>query len=261
MLSGFLAASAAWSASPLQQLDRRAVLRTCVAATGAALMPWDAANAISATTMSGKSKPDLGLFLVNAPQPSGKSGISGELVLANGQVATVGFSTPWKVAEGSYYDIEMKSNDGSESAFVQLLPAGSKKIDKAIATEVFNTEGRYGAYGAPTDVKVKEGAPTASGARTFDVSFTTLSPSMAEVSRKGVVAAINPKGSSESLLLVASTSVKGWKSGGEAEVRRAAESFQILDVRPSQLKQEPSSDYRYGKTSGPSSMKSRNDGF
>ena len=36
------------------------------------------------------------------------------------------------------------------------------------------------------------------------------------------------------------------------------ESFSVT-TRPSSLKQLPSSDYRYGKTSGPSNMSSRND--
>ena len=53
---------------------------------------------------------------------------------------------------------------------------------------VFGVEGRYGSYGAPIDIKVL--ADTTTGAtRSLDVSFTALSPGMAEVPRRAVLSA------------------------------------------------------------------------
>ena len=46
--------------------------------------------------------------------------------------------------------------------------------------------------------------------------------------------------------------------GGEAAAREAASSFKV-STRATDLKYAASTDYRYGKTSGPSNMSSRND--
>ena len=99
-------------------------------------------------------------------------------------------------------------------------------------------------------------------ARSFDVSFTVLSPSMAELPRKGVIRALQPPGSDDVLLFTASSSASRWaKTNAESEARSAAASFRVTATKPTPLKREASADYRFGQTSGPSSMKSRNDGF
>ena len=71
------------------QLDRRSAV---LAAASACLLPLSTlplqAAAISATTMAGKSKAELGCILVEAPQQDGKS-VSAQLVLNGGQVADV----------------------------------------------------------------------------------------------------------------------------------------------------------------------------
>ena len=55
-----------------------------------------------------------------------------------------------------------------------------------------------------------------------------------------------------------SCSATRWKKGGEATARFAASSLKVA-VKPTDLKYSPATDYRYGKTSGPSNMSSRND--
>jgi len=245
-------------------LHRRALLQ-CAAFALTSLAPTLPTHAISATTMSGKSKPELGVILVDEPKQAGSS-ITAEVVLADGQIATIGFEPEpkWSLEVGGYYDIEARSKDG-DSAFVQLapLPKG-KSLDSLkpswFTAQVLGVEGRYGSYGAPIDIKVL--ADTTSGAtRSFDVSFTALSPGMAEVPRRAVLTATQG-GSGDVIMLVSGTSSTRWKkSGGEAAARKASSSFRVLSTRPSALKQEASADYRYGKTSGPSTMSSRNDGF
>lgn len=227
------------------------------------LAPTLPVQAISATTMSGKSKPELGIILVEAPKQVG-GGISAEVVLRDGQIATVGFEpdAKWELQDGGYYDIEARNKEG-DNAFVQIaaLPSGqalSTLKPSFFTKEVLGVEGRYGSYGAPIDIKVI--SDTNNGAtRSLDVAFTALSPGMAEVQRRAVLTAT--QGDSDVIMLVSGTSGTRWKkAGGEAAARKASSSFRVLSTRPTALKQEPSADYRYGKTSGPSNMSSRNDG-
>jgi len=253
---------AASAALRLPHVDRRSAVLSAAAACLPALQ--QPANAISATTMTGKTKPELGIILVDEVKTVGKSGIAGDLVLADGLVASVKFDSAWPLAEGGYYDVEAKNRE-NDAAYVQVakLPGGASfaKLPKTFFTDtLLSVDGRYGAYGAPTDIKVVDKTAEGSSSRQLDVTFTVISPGAAEVQRKAIVTAIQPKGSSEVVMLMASTSVARWKKGGKEDCLRASESFAVT-TRPTSLAAVASSDYRFGKTSGPSSMKSRNDGF
>lgn len=242
-------------------MSRAAVLSYATLATLAT--SWQQPSwAISATTMSGKTRPELGVILAEAAVATGDT-ISGDVVLGGGFLATASFNTKWGLAEGTYFDIEARSKDG-DNAFVQVapLPKGKPLLDQPktwLASTVLSIEGRYGAYGAPADAKILSDTPTPQG-RQVEISFTALSPSMADVPRRAIISAIQPPGTSEVVLLVAGTSASRWKKGGEQACRVTADSFAVT-TRKTTLPEEASSDYRYGKTSGPSSMKSRNDGF
>ena len=255
---------------PAQRLDRRAALCQATGAVAAAsvglFQPLPPALAISATTMTGKSKPELGVILVDEVKAS-KTGVVGNVVLADGLAAAVSFDTEWPLAEGGYYDVEAKSRDGGDAAFVQVakVPGGKAlaNLPKSFFTDtVLSVDGRYGAYGAPTDVKVLKEIELESGGarRQLEMTFTALSPGSAEVPRRGVLAAVQPAGSRELVMLFASTGAARWKKGGKEEAMRAVDSFAVT-TRTTELQQVPSSDYRFGKTSGPSNMRSRSDGF
>jgi len=218
-----------------------------------------AANAISATTMTGKTKPDLGIYLVEEPKAVGKS-VSADLVLTGGVIATATFDSPWSLAQGGYYDVEAVAREG-DTAFMQVarLSKGESVQGKWLGEKLFSVDGRYGAYGAPTDIKVKA---SAEGEQTFDLSFTALTPGGSEVQRKGIVRALQAPGSADVLLLACTASTSRWKKeGSDAVSRRVVDSFRVAATRSTELKPEPSADYRFGKTSGPSNMKSRSDGF
>jgi len=244
-------------------ISRRAAMQATLASL-AVIAPQQSALAISATTMTGKTKAELGMVLVEAPKVDGKT-LSADLVLDGGLIATTSFESKWSLAEGGYYDFEALSKEG-ESAFVQVLALdkgqGLDSVPKSVfSNALFSVDGRYGAYGAPTDIKIKE-TDKEGKARTFDISFTVLSPSMAELPRKGVVRALQAPGSPDVLLLTASSSATRWaKTSAEADARSAIASFRVAGTRPSALKRDFSADYRFGKTSGPSNMSSRNDGF
>ena len=220
------------------------------------------ASAISATTMTGKTKPDLGIILVKEPEAT-KGGVTGEFIISGGNAALVKFDSPWPLAEGGYYDIEAKSKDGSDSAFVQLvnLPSGKtlSSAPKTFFTDMLlGVDGRYGAYGGCTVGAVKE-LDADGKARQLEISFEALTPGGSEIARRGTLTAV-PVSPSQVVMLFASTSAGRWKKGGKDEAMKAVSTFSVT-TRPTTLAYEPTSDYRSGKTSGPSNMKSRNDGF
>ena len=247
-------------------VDRRAM---CLRALSiAALGPLQQlqlppAHAISATTMAGKSKPELRVVLVDEVKQAGNA-VSAEVLLSGGKAGIVNFDSALKLAEGGYYDIETKAKDGGDGAFVQVatLPKGqgldTLKKDWFLQ-QICSVEGRYGAYGAPIDAKVLAD-DKAKDKRQLDISFSVLRPDGGDTPRRGVVSAVQPAGTGEVVMLVSSSSSSGWKKGGESIARNSASSFKVA-TRPSDLAFSLESDYRFGKTSGPSNMKSRNDGF
>lgn len=250
-------------------VSRRAALAALATLTAVAppSVPLPVA-AISATTMSGKTRPDLGLVLIEAPSVVGNT-INAEVLLSDGLIATTAFDTKWPIAEGAYYDVEAKTRDG-DAAFLQIQKCTQGKslatLPKSFFTgAILGVDGRYGAYGAPTDIKVLADSGKDSGSpdlRTLELTFDTLTPGATTIGRKAVVSAIQPKGSADILMLVSSASASRWKKPDiEAEARAAAKSFRVVATRSTSMEQLPSFDYRYGKTTGPSNMKSRNDGF
>ena len=128
------------------------------------------------------------------------------------------------------------------------------------ALSSFVSERTLTSYGAPYDVKVLSDTKDESAdSRTLEVSFTALGP-MTEVDRRAIVTAKTAKGSRDIVMLISGTQAARWKKGGKEDALGVTSSFRVA-TRPTDLKAVPSTDYRYGRTSGPSNMKSRNDGF
>lgn len=155
-------------------IARREVLRLPLA-LAAVLGPFPSlpAHAISATTMSGKSKPELGMILVDAPKQTGSS-ITADAVLPSGKIASISYDSKFPLVSGGYYDVESMATDGGDGAFVQIAALkgdlASLKKDQFLQA-ICATTGRYGSYGAPTDAKVLADDKS-SGTRTLDISFT-----------------------------------------------------------------------------------------
>lgn len=177
---------------PAAALDRRAV---CLRALSlAALTPLQTlappALAISATTMAGKSKPELRVVLVDEVKQTGGT-VSAELLLSGGKAASVSFDTALKLAEGGYYDVEAQNKDKGDGSFLQTaaLPKGQglEALKKDwFLLQICSVDGRYGAYGAPIDAKVladDKGKDT----RRLDISFSVLRPDGADTPRRAVV--------------------------------------------------------------------------
>ena len=157
------------------KLDRREALRLPLAlAAVLTQLPPPPAMAISATTMSGKSKPELGMILADAASQKGST-ISANAVLPGGRVAAISWESKFPLASGGYYDVETMATDGGDGAFMQVATPpggglGSLKKDWFLQA-ICGVTGRYGSYGAPIDAMVladDKGGTT----RTLDISFT-----------------------------------------------------------------------------------------
>ena len=102
-------------------LSRRSALGAALS-TFAALGPNAPAYSISATTMTGKSKANLGVVLVEAPKQVGNK-MSADVVLDGGVIATATMDTPWTLADGGYADFEASTREG-EAAYLQVEALG-----------------------------------------------------------------------------------------------------------------------------------------
>jgi hypothetical protein len=217
------------------------------------LLPRQALAVGAGTSVTGKSRPELGCILVDEAVQSGST-VTAELLLNGGVAATATFDSPWPLARGLYYDVETKSEKGSAFLQVVPLPAGESvgsAPKKLFTKNVLKVDGRYGSYGAPTDVKITRDDIAADGARrTVDFGFSTTAPGGAEVAWKGTLAAVQPKGSTDALLIVSSAPVGKWKDGVEQLARSATSSFRVAETRPTSIKPVPSSDVRFERLGG-----------
>jgi hypothetical protein len=271
-------------APPSAALSRRAIFR---GAAGAALAPLAAraggvpegmrtsesytnlqqlspetTGTLGAGTMSSRSRPETGCVLLEEVAEAGKKdapSVSAELVLDGGVVATAAFDAEpgYPLIRGMFYDVEVRGK-AADGAFLQVaaLPSGASVADvpdSFFTRAVFSTGGRFGAYGAPTDIRV--GGSEKGSKRMIDVAFSALSPSQTEVPRRTLIAAIQPEGSNDVVMLVGGATSAQWKKS-EAAMRKMAGSFRIARTRPTSILRKSKSDYRFEDQGG---LKERSD--
>jgi len=209
---------------------------------------------LGAGTISSRSRPSTGVVLLEEVQQSGKKDaptISAEIVLDGGIAATISFDSEYPLVQGMFYDIESKSRAG-DGAFVQVAPLpGGKNIadvsDAFFTKAVCLTEGRFGAYGAPTDIRVL--SSTKGPVRLIEFKFAALSPGQTEVPRHALVAAVQPEGSSDVVMLVSGSTAAQWKKA-EPALRQMLTTFRVARVRPTNIQRKKASDYRFEEQGG-----------
>jgi len=211
---------------------------------------------LGAGTMSSRSRPATGVVLLEEVQEAGKKDaptVTAELVLDGGVAATATFNAApgYPLVRGMFYDVEVKGKTG-DSAFLQVakLPDGQaiKDVkDRFFTSAVFSAAGRFGAYGSATDVKVVKSE--AGRTRLIDVTFSALSPGQQEVPRHALVAAIQPEGADDVVMLVASSTGGTWKKC-EPALRAMADSFSIARVRKTNILRKSKNDYRFEEQGG-----------
>ena len=130
---------------------------------------------------------------------------------------------------GNYYDVEVRSKEGGDCAFLvsKTPPQGTSSSASWFSDNIFGISGRYGAYGAPQDVRVlrDERDRSLDGGRLLEYSFTALKGN-AEVQRRAFVKAVSPPGSRDVVILVAGTTASRWrKENGEKTSRAVVDSL------------------------------------
>jgi len=211
---------------------------------------------LGAGTMSSRSRPATGVVLIEEVQEAGKKDaptVSAELVLDGGVAATATFqaASGYPLVRGMFYDVEVKGKAG-DSAFMQVakLPEGksiSDVGDKFFTSNVFSAAGRFGAYGSATDIKVLSSEKGST--RLIDVTFAALSPGQQEVPRHALVAAVQPEGADDVVMLVGSSTSGAWKKC-EPALRSMAKSFSIASVRKTTIQRKAKNDYRFEDQGG-----------
>ncbi len=136
----------------------------------------------------GKTKPTTGVTLFeqdSTPIQNEKGIVSAEIKSTTGKPILVEFQTPWPLLPTTS-GLEARDLRSSESAFVQLVPIvpdwqNRKVFQQLLLSSVLASQGKFGAYGTPTDIRVK---PYDGDTGIFVVTFTSYTPAMRESERQ-----------------------------------------------------------------------------
>lgn len=162
--------------------------------------------------------------------------MSAEIKSSNGKPIRIEFQTPWPLLPTTS-GLEARDLRSSESAFVQVVPETanwqSPKVFKQLLMDsVLASQGKFGAYGTPVDIKVKP-LPGDEIQDAFSVTFTSYTPAMRESERqlwiKSVVA------DSTLILLIVGTTKTRFKSQ-ENSFRQIIDTFLAVPAPETKLR-------------------------
>jgi len=210
----------------------------------------------------GKTRPQTGVVFRDPEaaaeiSQSSSGDVNYELISPDGTPVFLSFSAPWPLSK-SAAGIEARDiSGGLESSCVQVveLPKGVTSLDdikpallsSLLSQTIFGSTGKFGMYGAPTDIKIKkifqqssssDETSNASGMTIYQSSFTTLTPAMRESDRKAYISA-SVAGNGLFLLVTTTTSVRFSKQ--EGVLRKIADSFSAISAPKSNLNLRKSS--------------------
>jgi|Transcript_899 hypothetical protein len=213
------------------RLTRSAFLTTIL--TVSSSLPANGFRGGSGAGGLGKTKPETGVVFLNeesTPTQQRNGDVSAELLVDNGKTPVlVLFNSPWPLLETTTDGIQTRNPQDPESAFVQVADTPSGTYTKQFFVDtIFGSQGKYGAYGAPSDISVK---PIEEGLL-YQVKFTSLTPAMRQSDRE-VYIGTRRVGSSTVMLVTGSTAARFAKM--DDRMRRVAESFQVIPAPSSSL--------------------------
>ena len=214
----------------------------------------------------GKTKPVTGVELFDdsmMPTQNEKNGeISVEIKGCSSDGKSipilVSFQSPWPLLSSSG-SLESRDIRSTESAFIQVIDTSNnnKKItsnnwkdDKKVFQQllidtVFNSEGKFGAYGTPYDVQVKNQKRNNVGSidsnknedyQYYTVTFTTLTPAMRESERIAIIGAKQVLDGTMLLLVVTTLRTKfSDKPQIEKTFNNIVSSFQVIPAPETNL--------------------------
>ena len=211
----------------------------------------------------GKTKPSTGVTFINPEDQENvintitPGDFNTELLAPDGTTPVfVSFYAPWSMLKSS--GVESRDLSNSESAFVQVVPNKSQKdgnsggvvdtgnLPKRFFVEsIFGSEGKYGMYGTPTDIKVSK-LPSSSSSSSdnndtnhylYMVTFTTLTPAMRESDRKAYISVSSSVIGDGIFMLVAGTTVNRFKSQ-EGLLKKVVDSFVCVEAPKSSFRRQ-----------------------
>jgi len=211
-------------------MTRSAFLTTLLTTT--ASLPANAFRGGTGAGGLGKTRPETGVVFLNeesVPIQKRNGDVVAELLVDNGKTPVlVTYNSPWPLLETTS-GIQTRNLQEPESAFVQVADTSPSSYSKQFFVDtIFGSQGKYGAYGAPSDISVK---PMEDGSL-YHISFTSLTPAMRESERE-VYVATRRVGSSTVLLVTGSTAARFAKK--QDIIRRVAKSFQAVPAPKSSL--------------------------
>lgn len=185
----------------------------------------------------GKTKPTTGVTLFeenSTPIQNEKGIVSAEIRSTTGKPILVEFQTPWPLLPTTS-GLEARDLRSSESAFIQLVPKVSdwknrKVFQQLLINSVLASQGKFGAYGTPTDIRVK---PYDVETGVFAVTFTSYTPAMRESERQLL---IKPKEVDQDLVLLVTGTTRNAFASQEQIFLKIADSFVAVAAPESRLR-------------------------
>lgn len=154
----------------------------------------------------GKTKPETGVvFFREEPPSQGSDGSIRAEVVVGKKPVLVAFTAPYPLAGAG---LEARDRLQPESAFVQVVdgvkqvPQSKAAVKQLLLETVLSQQGKFGAYGAVTDVKVKalDGRENL-----YSLTFTTLTPGLRESDREALVLLASPNEGGVLILMTGTT--------------------------------------------------------
>lgn len=173
----------------------------------------------------GKTKPDTGVVLWEGSAPlQNQQGIVSAELNVDGNPVLVEFTTPWPLLPTTG-GLEARDLQSSESAFIQVIPPSTseKQFPKVVLDTILGSRGKFGAYGTPTDVKIKKVEDDL-----YMATFTAYTPSMRESERSAYL-----KVGGSGVVLVTGTTRARFKSQQDS-LKKVADSFVAILAPKSQ---------------------------
>lgn len=205
-------------------------------------------NPMGVSGQAGKSKPETGVILRDGSDVSRDSrtgDVLAEILLDSSQGKSpflASYSSPWPLAKGTVFDVECRDASTGDGVFLAVTTStGGKSLadlqDSFLVNNLFSPTGRFSFYGPPTDVKVQK-SKMSGDFKIMDLRFSTVSQAtQTEIPRKARLAATIPTGSSQVVMLIASSSATRWnKPQVISGVDQAIESFRAIPAPKSSLK-------------------------
>ena len=190
----------------------------------------------------GKTKPETGVDFLSPATQDARGLVTAEL-LVEGQALRVDLQSPWPLLPTTT-GYEVRDLQNPESAFLQIVnskdlmtgPLSKKLVKQVVLQEnILSSQGKYGAYGAPTDVKVQQ--VEEGNSVLWLATFTTLTPGLRESDRRVFLKCYNAGRGTWLVLVCGTTLLRFGKQ--EKELRKAVDSFQVVATPNTRLNVTP----------------------